>query len=199
MDVVRSHLGADDGVFNAIRHVMCWHRRCSPVGHVNAAMQHAVCCAAMPASTIITLPMLSVEPWRHSSLLQQALTPAARPGLSLLTSVAAQCSLCVSFRCCRQLEDEQGLRGILLQKNVVAAASLALKTNITNLAPVVLPIAELVPDTRCVQAAYISWLPGCCFHPRLVGAQYHSAWPQAQSAIDARLASTQAPCFPCRP
>ena len=103
------------------------------------------------------------------------------------------------FRCCRQLEDEQGLRGILLQKNVVAAASLALKTNITNLAPVVLPIAELVPDTRCVQVAYISWLPGCCFHPRLVGAPCHSAWPQAQSAIDARLASTQAPCFPCRP
>ena len=89
----------------------------------------------------------------------------------------------MSHRCCRQLEDEQGLRGILLQKNVVAAASLALKTNITNLAPVVLPITELVPGTSCGQLAFVlKQLPGsltAVLIPRLVGAQGYSAWPGA--------------------
>ena len=49
-----------------------------------------------------------------------------------------------AFNAIRQLEDEDGLRGILLQKNVVSSAGQALKTNISALAPLVLPLTELV-------------------------------------------------------
>ncbi len=52
----------------------------------------------------------------------------------------------------RQREDEEGIRGILLQRNVVPTAALALKTNIASLAPLVLPFSELVrgcPLIRC--------------------------------------------------
>ena len=49
-----------------------------------------------------------------------------------------------AFNAIRQREDEEGIRGILLQKNVVPTAALALKTNIASLAPLVLPFSELV-------------------------------------------------------
>ena len=49
-----------------------------------------------------------------------------------------------AFNAIRQLEDEEGRRGILLQRNVVASAGLALKTNVAALAPLVLPLTELV-------------------------------------------------------
>ena len=44
--------------------------------------------------------------------------------------------------------DEEGHRGILLQKNVVAAAGKALEANMRAIAPLVLPLPELVlfPD-----------------------------------------------------
>lgn len=49
-----------------------------------------------------------------------------------------------AFNAIRQREDEDGIRGILLQRNVVPTAALALKTNIASLAPLVLPFTELV-------------------------------------------------------
>lgn len=60
-----------------------------------------------------------------------------------------------AFNAIRQLEDEQGRRGILLQRNVVSAAGQALKTNIAALAPNILPMAELVSRLPmiCVAAA----------------------------------------------
>ena len=39
---------------------------------------------------------------------------------------------------------QDGIRGIMLQRNVVPTAALALKTNIASLAPLVLPFSELV-------------------------------------------------------
>ena len=51
-----------------------------------------------------------------------------------------------AFNAIRQREDEDGIRGILLQRNVVPTAATALKTNIASLAPLVLPFTELV---RC--------------------------------------------------
>ena len=49
-----------------------------------------------------------------------------------------------AFNAIRQREDEDGIRGILLQRNVVPTAATALKTNIASLAPLVLPFTELV-------------------------------------------------------
>ena len=49
-----------------------------------------------------------------------------------------------AFNAIRQREDEDGIRGICLQRNVVPTAALALKTNISSLAPHVLPLTELV-------------------------------------------------------
>jgi 3-ketoacyl-CoA synthase len=49
-----------------------------------------------------------------------------------------------AFNAIRQREDEEGIRGICLQRNVVPTAALALKTNIASLAPHVLPLTELV-------------------------------------------------------
>ena len=49
-----------------------------------------------------------------------------------------------AFNAIRQREDEDGIRGILLQRNVVPTAATALKTNIKSLAPLVLPFTELV-------------------------------------------------------
>ena len=54
----------------------------------------------------------------------------------------------------RQREDEDGIRGILLQRNVVPTAALALKTNIASLAPLVLPFTELV---RAQPPALVLW------------------------------------------
>ena len=53
-----------------------------------------------------------------------------------------------AFNAIRQREDEEGIRGICLQRNVVPTAALALKTNIASLAPHVLPLTELVCDPR---------------------------------------------------
>ena len=46
---------------------------------------------------------------------------------------------------------QDGIRGIMLQRNVVPTAALALKTNIASLAPLVLPFSELVsaPSWAC--------------------------------------------------
>nr|BBJ25283.1 3-ketoacyl-ACP synthase-2 [Coccomyxa sp. Obi] len=52
-----------------------------------------------------------------------------------------------AFNAIRQREDEDGIRGILLQRNVVPTAALALKTNIASLAPLVLPFTELA---KCI-------------------------------------------------
>ena len=49
-----------------------------------------------------------------------------------------------AFNAIRQREDEDGIRGIILQRNVVPTAATALKTNIASLAPLVLPFTELV-------------------------------------------------------
>ena len=53
-----------------------------------------------------------------------------------------------AFNAIRQREDEDGIRGILLQRNVVPTAATALKTNIASLAPLVLPFTELVRPPR---------------------------------------------------
>ncbi|CAK0756109.1 hypothetical protein CVIRNUC_002426 [Coccomyxa viridis] len=53
-----------------------------------------------------------------------------------------------AFNAIRQREDEDGIRGILLQRNVVPTAATALKTNIASLAPLVLPFTELM---KCVR------------------------------------------------
>ncbi len=72
-----------------------------------------------------------------------------------------------AFNAIRQREDEDGIRGILLQRNVVPTAATALKTNIKSLAPLVLPFTELVrtpysqesgtlhrmPPAHCIPAA----------------------------------------------
>ncbi|EFJ29634.1 hypothetical protein SELMODRAFT_91671 [Selaginella moellendorffii] len=47
-----------------------------------------------------------------------------------------------SFGCVEQREDELGLRGVSLSKNLMAVAGEALKTNISTLGPLVLPISE---------------------------------------------------------
>lgn len=47
-----------------------------------------------------------------------------------------------SYRCAYQQEDEDGYRGVTLSKDLMAVAGEALKTNITTLGPLVLPISE---------------------------------------------------------
>ena len=49
-----------------------------------------------------------------------------------------------AFNAIRQREDEEGIRGIKLQRNVVPTAAQALKTNINSLAPLVLPLGDLI-------------------------------------------------------
>ena len=58
-----------------------------------------------------------------------------------------------AFNAIRQREDEDGIRGIILQRNVVPTAATALKTNIASLAPLVLPFTELV-RTPCLSALF---------------------------------------------
>lgn len=65
-----------------------------------------------------------------------------------------------AFNAIRQLEDEDGKRGILLQRNVVASAGLALKTNVAALAPLVLPLTELV-STPLLVTYFCLWR---CLH-----------------------------------
>lgn len=74
-----------------------------------------------------------------------------------------------AFNAIRQLEDEQGRRGILLQRNVVSAAGQALKTNIAALAPNILPMAELVSRLPMTYA----WLLLVSMHNESVAAQGH--------------------------
>ncbi|GAB2242213.1 hypothetical protein Droror1_Dr00018988 [Drosera rotundifolia] len=47
-----------------------------------------------------------------------------------------------AFNCIRQMEDAQGIIGVSLSKELTSIAGDALKTNITNLAPLVLPASE---------------------------------------------------------
>ncbi|VAH11157.1 unnamed protein product [Triticum turgidum subsp. durum] len=47
-----------------------------------------------------------------------------------------------AFRCVYQQEDESGKRGVSLSKDLMAIAGGALKTNITTLGPLVLPLSE---------------------------------------------------------
>ncbi|XAR57550.1 Very-long-chain 3-oxoacyl-CoA synthase [Bertholletia excelsa] len=47
-----------------------------------------------------------------------------------------------SFRCIHQEEDEQGLKGITVSRQVMEIGGDALKTNITTLGPLVLPLSE---------------------------------------------------------
>ncbi|MCD7458768.1 3-ketoacyl-CoA synthase 20 [Datura stramonium] len=47
-----------------------------------------------------------------------------------------------AFRCAYQDEDEDGKRGVSLSKDLMAVAGEALKTNITTLGPLVLPMSE---------------------------------------------------------
>ncbi|KAK7310631.1 hypothetical protein RJT34_08250 [Clitoria ternatea] len=49
-----------------------------------------------------------------------------------------------AFKCVYQEEDEVGKTGVSLSKDLMAIAGLALKTNITTLGPLVLPISEQV-------------------------------------------------------
>jgi hypothetical protein len=67
-----------------------------------------------------------------------------------------------SFNAIRQREDEEGIRGIMLQRNVVPTAALALKTNIASLAPLVLPFPELVSMTLAAEDATCLFAKNCC-------------------------------------
>ena len=49
-----------------------------------------------------------------------------------------------AFGCMGVAEDAEGLKGVFLRKNVIEVAGRALKTNITALAPRVLPWSQLV-------------------------------------------------------
>ncbi|KAJ3670807.1 hypothetical protein LUZ60_008233 [Juncus effusus] len=49
-----------------------------------------------------------------------------------------------AFRCVYQQEDDGGKRGVSLSKDIMAIAGSALKTNITTLGPLVLPLSEQV-------------------------------------------------------
>jgi len=49
-----------------------------------------------------------------------------------------------AFKCVYQEEDAAGHRGVRLQKNVMACAGEAMKTNITYLSPLILPISEQI-------------------------------------------------------
>ena len=69
-----------------------------------------------------------------------------------------------AFNAIRQREDEEGIRGICLQRNVVPTAALALKTNIASLAPHVLPLTELVRDPpRLLLIHVTAHVTLCCF------------------------------------
>ena len=71
-----------------------------------------------------------------------------------------------AFNAIRQREDEDGIRGILLQRNVVPTAATALKTNIASLAPLVLPFTELVRQRALCPTNCACHLPlrVCCVH-----------------------------------
>ncbi len=62
-----------------------------------------------------------------------------------------------AFNAIRQREDEDGIRGIILQRNVVPTAATALKTNIASLAPLVLPFTELVSPIDSPTSARGTW------------------------------------------
>jgi len=62
-----------------------------------------------------------------------------------------------AFNAIRQREDEDGIRGIILQRNVVPTAATALKTNIASLAPLVLPFTELVSPIVSPMLARGTW------------------------------------------
>ena len=66
-----------------------------------------------------------------------------------------------AFNAIRQREDEDGIRGICLQRNVVPTAALALKTNISSLAPHVLPLTELVRAPARAVGRAVAKLWGC--------------------------------------
>ena len=69
-----------------------------------------------------------------------------------------------AFNAIRQREDEDGIRGILLQRNVVPTAATALKTNIASLAPLVLPFTELVRPPRPAAPSAASLCTMTCLH-----------------------------------
>ncbi|KAK9838154.1 hypothetical protein WJX81_004882 [Elliptochloris bilobata] len=49
-----------------------------------------------------------------------------------------------AFGCMGNGEDEEGVRGVFLRRNVIAVAGRALKANLTRLGPLMLPITELI-------------------------------------------------------